>query len=123
MKRPQTVLGDAAEIMAKLKITNDEFIRFDFDKYSTPTVQLSTTGLIRVYHFTMAPRSAVRAEESEGYLHVNFETKGFRFCACMPIEKAATFLDSKQQALPSPRAKRVNGTGQKKLAFAGDVDS
>lgn len=126
MKSVKLSLREAIEAIERERLTSDEVIRCDTCMHTSTNIQLTDEAFIRLYHQLRIARSALNAEAVDGYLHMSFyyrRTHRVVFCACIKLEKAAQFIDSKQQALPAPKAKRVAGGGQKRLAFAGGGDS
>jgi hypothetical protein len=122
MKSIKLRLRDAIEAIEREKLTADEVIACSAFPGSYPAIQVTSDAIIRLYHQLKIARSALKAETENGYLHVQFVSRGVCFAACVKLEKAAQFIDSKQQALPAPRAKRVAGGGQRRLSFAGGSD-
>jgi hypothetical protein len=120
MRSVKLRLRDAVEAIEREKLTADEVIACSVFPLSYPAIQVTSDAIIRLYHQLKIARSALKAETENGYLHVQFVSRGVCFAACVQLEKAAQFIDSKQEALPAPRAKRVaGGGGQRRLSFAG----
>lgn len=119
MKSVKQKLRDALEAIELSKLTSCEVIGCNVSPCLLPSIQVTAEAIIRLYHKLRIARSALKAEAVDQYLHVSFAYHGVVFGAVVKLEKAAQFIDSKQQALPAPKAKRVAGGGQKRLAFAG----
>lgn len=107
------------EAIEREKLTADEVIGSSAYRFCLPTIHVTDEAIIRLYHQLKIPRSALKAQAEDGYLHVQFRSRGVIFTACVKLEKAATFIDSQQRQLPAPKAKRLKSTEQRRLEFAG----
>lgn len=122
MKSIKLQLRDAIEAIEREKLTANDVIGCDAYQYTSLRIQVTDEAIVRLYHQLRIPRSALKAEAEDGYLHVRFSSRGVVFCACVRLEKAATFIDSKQQSLPAPKSKRIGKSAHQRLAYVGDVD-
>lgn len=122
MRSVKLRLRDGIEAIEREKLTADEVIACSVLPFSHTSVQVTDEAIIRLYHQMRIPRCNVRAKAEAGYLHVEFVSRGVCFCACVKLEKAATFIDSKQGQLPAPKSRPKHiGNDQRRLAFVGDV--
>lgn len=115
-------LRKAIEAIEAAKLTSNDVMACSCGLMSAPDLFVHEEALIRIYHMFKVPRSAIQAEIVDGYVHIKVPAKGVTFSGCIKLEKAAQFIDSKQGQLPAPRAKRVRGSEQRKLAFAGNEE-
>jgi hypothetical protein len=120
MKSIKIQMRDAIEAIEREKLTADDVIGFSVYRLAMAVVLVTDDAIIRLYHQLKIARSAIKAEAEEGFLHVSFKHRGITFSACLKLEKAAAFVDSKQRQLPAPKSKRIGGSDQRRLAFAGD---
>ena len=112
-------MRDAIEAIEREKLTSDDVISFDAYRYTMPRVHVTEEAIIRLFHQLKIARNAVTATVSDSYLHVHFKSRGIVYLALVKLEKAATFIDSKQRQLPAPTAKRIGTSDQRRLAFSG----
>ena len=124
MKSIKLQMRDAMEAIEREKLTASDVIGFSAYRYTIANVHVTDDAIIRLYHQMKIARSAVKATAEDGFLHVHFVSRGVAFSACVKLEKAATFIDSKQGQLPAPRAKskHIGTTEQRRLAFAGSEE-
>lgn len=120
MRSVKLQLRDSIEAIEREKLTADEVIGFNVHRFTNPTVHVTDEAIIRLYHQFKIARSAIKAEAEDGYLHVSFRHRGINWVACVRLEKAATFIDSKQGQLPAPKSRPKHiGNDQRRLAFVG----
>jgi hypothetical protein len=124
MKSIKLQMRDAMEAIEREKLTASDVIGFSVYRLTTANVHVTDDAIIRLYHQMKIARSAVKATAEDGYLHVHFVSRGVAFSACVKLEKAATFIDSKQGQLPASKSKskHIGSTEQRRLAFAGGGD-
>lgn len=124
MRSVKLRLRDGIEAIEREKLTADDVIACSVLPYSHTAIQVTDEAIIRLYHQMKIARSAVKAEAQDGYLHVQFVSRGVCFAACMKLEKATQFIDSKQGQLPAPKSKskHIGTTKQRRLAFAGSEE-
>lgn len=123
MRSVKLRLRDAIEAIERERLTADDVIACSVLPCSLGAIQVTDEAIIRLYHQMKIARSAVKAEAQDGYLHVQFVSRGVCFAACVRLEKAAQFLDSKQGQLPAPKSRPKHiGNGQRRLSFAGSEE-
>lgn len=122
MKSIKLQMRDAMEAIEREKLTASDVIGFSVYRLTTANVHVTDDAIIRLYHQMKIARSAVKATAEDGFLHVHFVSRGVAFSACVKLEKAATFIDSKQGQLPAPKSRHIGSTEQRRLAFAGSGD-
>lgn len=124
MKSIKLQMRDGIEAIEREKLTSSDVIGFNVYRYGVANVHVTDDAIIRLYHQMKIARSAVKATAEDGFLHVHFVSRGVAFSACVKLEKAAQFIDSKQGQLPAPKSKSKHGTTeQRRLAFAGEANS
>ena len=123
MKSIKIQMRDGIEAIEREKLTATDVIGFNVYRYGVPNVHVTDDAIIRLYYQMKIARSALKATAEDGFLHVHFVSRGVAFSACVKLEKAATFIDSKQGQLPAPKARSKHiGNDQRRLAFAGSGD-
>lgn len=99
----------ALELIVEAKLAGSEAISIIVDKYSHVSFHVGTEALIRVYHQFQVPRTSVKADVHDDYIHVSFVVKGIKLTGLVKKSEATAFLQMNQQQLPAPRAKRLAG--------------
>lgn len=109
------------ELIEQSKVKQSEVLGFSCTKFSREQCRIHVTAgaLIVIYHHFAVPRKFVSAEVVDEYAHIHVPVRGCIFTGLVKVSDAAQFLNSTQKQLPAPKAKRVAGTEQRKLAFAG----
>lgn len=96
----------ALELIVEAKL---EAISIIVDRYSHVSLHVGTEALIRVYHQFQVPRTCVKAEVHDDYIHVSFLVNEIKLTGLVKKDEATAFLQINQQQLPAPRAKRLAG--------------